>query len=314
MTGRGWSRRAGAGSGSTRPFAVSHGPGPRGGRRSRRVRAAWPARRLAVVLLAVAGVGTLLYPSAATWVSARSQAGAVTGWAERVEATPAPVLERLLDRARRYNAGLGPVPLHDPYGEDPGSVSPEDLAAYEDTLAPAGDDVIAVLRIPSIDVDLPIRHGTGTASLRAGVGHLYGTSLPVGGDDTHAVLTAHSGQVGATLFDRLDELSQSDEFQVDVLGESLVYRVDSVRVVLPREMEALARVPGEDHVTLVTCTPTGVNSHRLLVRGHRVPAAEEATGRRTVDGPFGPAGFPWWVLVATAAVVLLPLATRRLAR
>lgn len=137
-------------------------------------------------------------------------------------------------------------------------------------------DSMARIRVPEINVDLPIFHGTSDQTLARGVGHFFGSALPVGGANTHAVLTAHSSLAEATLFDRLPELAVGDTLYIDVYGRTLAYQVDKVTVVLPDQLDDLAVVTGGDHVTLVTCTPYAVNSHRLLVRAVRVPFQESA--------------------------------------
>ena len=142
---------------------------------------------------------------------------------------------------------------------------------YDTLLNPMGDYVMGYIEIPKIDVKLPIYHGVGTSALEKGAGHIEGTSLPIGGPGTHAVLSGHRGLPGRKLFTDLDLIKVKDQFYLKVLNETLAYEVDQILTVLPHETEALNIVPGEDFVTLVTCTPYGVNTHRLLIRGHRVP-------------------------------------------
>lgn len=156
---------------------------------------------------------------------------------------------------------------------------------YEQLLNLEGDSVIGYVEIPSISVSLPIYHYSSAEMLEKGVGHLYGTSLPVGGESTHAVLTGHRGLPGSRLFTDLDKVKIGDTFEIHVLGQTLVYRVDQIQVVLPDEIESLSINPGKDLVTLMTCTPYGVNDHRLLVQGTRteteaaVTKAEATTGQ-----------------------------------
>jgi sortase A len=189
--------------------------------------------------------------------------------------------------------------LRDPYalGADGQQTAVGDgQEAYFKALDLPGTDMMARVRIPAIDVDLPVFHGTDDAILARGIGHLFGSGLPVGGAGTHAVLTGHSGFVQAKLFDDLDDLVEGDTVVVTVLGEDLYYEVDQIATVLPGETERLRQVPGQDHLTLVTCTPTGVNTHRLLVRTVRVDAPTAEQTRTVVDDSGPSAGFPWWAV------------------
>ncbi|WP_146120035.1 class C sortase [Leucobacter massiliensis] len=231
------------------------------------------------VLAMVAGVGVFTYPAAANWYNDRLHASQVHSYVGAVTRLPDAELEAAVQAARDYNALLPNGPLRDPYALDAeGNPIPigEGKDAYEQTLRFEELGMMGELLIPKIGVDLPIFHDTDEKSLDAGVGHLYGSALPVGGKNTHSVLTAHSGIPGATLFTDLNKLRKKDQFQVVVAGETLTYEVDQILRVLPTDLDALRQIPGGDYVTLVTCTPIGVNSHRLLVRGHRIPTPEEA--------------------------------------
>ena len=240
------------------------------------------------VLVLVVGLGVLLYPVVATQVSNFRQQRVAEAYADAVTVLDDGVRDRLLGDAEVYNRGVVGVPSHDPWrdGEDYGA--PE-FKGYVNQLNPerVGDPDAEVSRglmapmsqvvIPKIDVSLPIYHGTGKEALDNGVGHLYGSSLPVGGLSTHSVLTGHTGITRATLFDNLPELERGDAFYLNTLGRKMKYEVDQIRVVLPEDTGDLKLVEGEDLVTLITCTPYGINDHRLLVRGHRVamdPAEE----------------------------------------
>jgi LPXTG-site transpeptidase (sortase) family protein len=172
------------------------------------------------------------------------------------------------------------------------------------------DGVMGVMTIPSIGVNLPIYHTTGLDVLEHGVGHLPGSALPVGGPGTHAVLTAHSGVIGDRLFTDLPKVRLGDLFYLRVLGETLTYEVDDIQTVLPTDLAALGQVPGADYVTLVTCTPLGINSHRLLVRGTRVPTPVDGTAEAAVTAAVAAPGAPWWPYPAPGAALLLVLVTR----
>ncbi|WP_312170758.1 class C sortase [Microbacterium sp.] len=275
--------------------------------RARAGRASWGWSQTIIVLIATIGIGVLVYPTAAAWFSAWSHDTDVDGYVSSVEQIPAHEVTDLLDQAEAYNQNLPTGPLRDPYalGADGQQTAIGDgTDAYFDTLSTDGTEAMARVRIPSIHVDLPIFHGTGEEVLARGVGHLYGSSLPVGGPGTHAVLTGHNGFVQATLFDDIDELVEGDLIIVTTLGEDLYYEVDSTETVLPDETESLRQVPGRDYITLVTCTPTGVNTHRLLVRAERVDAPADDSTVTTIADSTDPAGFPWWALLVLGVPTL----------
>lgn len=230
-------------------------------------RSEWP-RRLVPILMILAGIVVLLYPVGATYYNNYKQAEFAYKYNSQAQQVPPHKRSEAIDRARAYNAKLGETALMDPWSGGDMSTNP----GYQDYLHQLNDqDAMARLRIPNIKVDQAIYHGTTDATLARGVGHLYGTALPVGGDNTHSVLTAHSGMANATMFDRVHELKEGDTLFIDVYGETLAYQVDQIQIVLPSEIDKLVMQPGRDIVTLVTCTPYAVNTHRLLVTGHRVP-------------------------------------------
>lgn len=258
------------------------------------------------MLLALLGGGFCAYPIAAPWIAATIQADVIVQYDQKVTNLDPDQRARLLAEAEYYNAHLPNGPLRDPYVlNDSGEAVSLDQgrADYERQLSVDDGAPMARLRIPAIDVDLPVFHGTDEDVLARGVGHFYGSGLPVGGSGVHSVLTAHSGYVNARLFDDLDQVKIGDEFTITVLGDVLTYRVDQIDTVLPDESELLRQVPGADYVTLVTCTPRYVNSHRLLVRGIRVPTISEpdAADASHIVSPGDP-GFPWWMLIIVAPV------------
>ena len=279
----------------------------------------WGGTQTIVVIVAALGAAVLVYPMAASWFSAWKHDTEVDGYVQTVESVPDRELEALRDAAREYNEVLPSGPLRDPYalGAD-GRQAEVGLGAdaYARLLRVPGVEAMSRVRIPSIDVDLPIFHGTEEGMLSRGVGHLYGSSLPVGGSGTHTVLAGHTGFVQATLFDHIAELREGDLIVLTTLGEDLYYEVDQSIVVLPDETEALRQEAGRDYVTLVTCTPTGVNTHRLLVRAERVDAPAESETRSVLADDTGAAGFPWWALIlvgvpALAAFAVTPRRRRR---
>lgn len=223
----------------------------------------------AAVIVFLFALGLTLYPLIANYYNARHQSEIRTEYLERVEQAEDTALENARALAVAYNEALIPG-IH----EEDAFSSTALLAAAEDydaQLNIAGDGIMGYVEIPKIGVDLPIYHGTDADTLEAGVGHLLGSSLPVGGENTHTILTAHSGMASQKMFSDLDRLEEGDVFYVKVLGETLAYQVDAVYTVLPYDTDRLGIVEGEDYCTLVTCTPFGVNTHRLLVRGTRIP-------------------------------------------
>ncbi|SDR94896.1 class C sortase [Agrococcus carbonis] len=260
-------------------------------RASRRRRGS--ASTLVIALLAMAGSTVLAYPSAAGWFAQLEQSDRVDDYAEVMTALGPEGREQELAEARDYNATLAGGALIDPYGGTPLSDQRAIVAAYERQLDLGPADVMARIRIPSIAVDLPIYHGTDEATLRRGIGHLLGSSLPVGGDGTHSVLTGHRGLPEAVLFSDLDEVEPGDLFEVDVYGEVLTYQVRDVEVIDPGNTDVLLPESGRDLVSLVTCTPLGVNSHRIIVTGERIanPASDDpATAMPEIPGP------AWWAV------------------
>lgn len=217
-----------------------------------------------IVLLIVGGVGILFYPKISMWFNNRLFQIEVNEYDNAIRNVDEETIEYEAERAREYNRNLSRYLVSDPFAA---SVNGDTDATYGSILNING--IIGVIQIPKIDVNLPIYHGTSRDTLQKGIGHFYGTHLPIGGDGTHAVMTGHTGLPNAELFTDLDQLEIGDSFQIQVLDEILYYQVDQVKVVEPENVSDLAVVKGMDYLTLVTCTPYGVNSHRLLVRGVR---------------------------------------------
>ena len=227
-------------------------------------------KRMVPILLAgcifLAGCALLAYPAVSQWWNDRHQSNVVADYASQVEALDDETVEQELRRARAYNRDLTDVvALTDPFKTE-GTV---DTTAYETLLQTTADGVMGYIEIPKIHVLLPIYHGTSTEVLAKGVGHLPETSLPVGGESTHAVLAGHSGMSSARLFTDLPKLAEGDVFYIHVYDRTLTYTVDQIETVTPTDTKDLTIVSGQDYVTLVTCVPVTVNSHRLLVRGTR---------------------------------------------
>ena len=224
--------------------------------------------RIILIVGFCVGLIISLYPLISNIYSRRNQIQVINDYTEDIKEIDTKQIAKELELANAYNRKLNQtIVLTDPF--DPSAIDMAD-DAYYDILNYTEDGVMAYINIPKIDVNLPIYHGTDNEHMLKGVGHLVGTSFPVGGVDTHAVLSAHSGLSTAELFTNLADLKKGDLFYIHVLDDVLAYEVDKINVVKPDETNDLKIVPGQDYVTLVTCTPYGINSHRLLVRGHRV--------------------------------------------
>lgn len=282
--------------------------GPRPARKAGRGRRRWLDRLIAAVLV-LAGAVAMAWPVGVTRIQDRQATAVVTRYLTSVKALPPPVLSQEFRAAQDYNSTLPATALDDPWG---GGQAADDLhARYLATLSSTG--AMARLRIPQIQVDLPVYHDADKASMADGVGHMYGSSLPVGGPGSHAVLAAHTGYAGRTFFDRLPELQPGQLFMIDVAGQTLTYRIDAIVLVAPSQLEAVQRVPGQDLVTLVTChTPPGQTqaTQRLLVRGVRAPDQPTTVTTASTDATVVPVSYPtviqvWmWPRLGGAAAAL----------
>lgn len=258
--------------------------------------------KILLAAIALIGVFIMLYPMTARWFSQANQSADISGYSMEVSAITLAERQAALDAAREYNDTLPSGAAFDPFTQAIAVEGSEQYEAYLNQLEGVPTGVMARVRIPDIGVDLPIYHGTSERTLLQGVGHLYGSSLPVGGDGTHSVLTAHSGLADAVLFTFLKDLETGDTFEVEVYGERLTYQINDIRVVEPHDTESLIPTAGEDLVTLVTCTPIGVNSHRLLVTGERIPTPTDPL--TPVPAEVEIPGFPWWAVFGAGALVL----------
>ena len=211
-------------------------------------------------------LGLLLYPLIGELMSEKYHSDVETTYTATIEDTDDAELTAQRQAAQQYNAMLANATI-----SEGGAFAPP--LTYTEQLTVGG--VMAYVDIPQIGVYLPVQHGTGAETLEKSVGHVVGTSLPVGGSSTHAVLSAHSGMASSKLFSDIDQLAVGDTFYIHVLGDTLAYKVDTINTVLPTDTSLLQIEDGKDYVTLVTCTPFGVNTHRLLVRGHRIPYTPE---------------------------------------
>ena len=240
----------------------------------------WVPHLIRVVGLMI-GAGILFYPTISSRWNKYRDAMLISDYTRTVNNYSEDQYKDVFVAAKAYNDQHLSNYIMDAFDE-----STEDYILthpYDTLLNPMGDYVMGYIEIPKIDLRLPIYHGVGTEALEKGAGHIEGTSLPIGGPGTHAVLSGHRGLPGRKLFTDLDLIKEGDQFYLQVLNETLAYEVDQILTVLPHESKALDIVPGEDLVTLVTCTPYGVNSHRLLIRGHRIPFKEEAKEEQKRD-------------------------------
>ena len=224
---------------------------------------------LLLILILLAGVSLLLYPTVSDYWNSFHQSRAIASYAEQVANIDDAQYEELWDAARDYNQSL----LHRP---NDFILSDEQQEIYKSLLDFGGNGIMGYIEIPMIDVMLPIYHGTEESVLQIAVGHLDWTSLPVGGAGSHCVLSGHRGLPSARLFTDLDKLKVGDVFMLHVLNEILTYEIDQILIVEPQETDPLLIEPGKDLCTMITCTPYGINSHRMLVRGHRIENQEEA--------------------------------------
>ena len=233
-------------------------------------------RWLLAAACGVAALGLLLYPLVGELLSEKYHSDIETAYTAAIEDTDKTELTAQREAAEQYNAMLSGATITE------GGASTPPLA-YAQQLTVGG--VMAYVDIPKINVYLPVQHGTDAETLEKSVGHVVGTSLPVGGGSTHAVLSAHSGMASSKLFSDIDQLAVGDTFYIHVLGEALAYKVDAINTVLPTDTSLLQIADGKDLVTLVTCTPFGINTHRLLVRGHRVPYTPEQEASAAAEKP-----------------------------
>ena len=242
-------------------------------------------KKIISILITLFGVGLACYPWISNWVFQHAADNKVTVYQNTIKNESKERQQEMLKEAHEYNANLsqGQVTLTDPFDEN--QVKENENLQYSSVLNVDGEGMMAYIEIPCINVSLPVFHGTDNVTLENGVGHLEGSSLPVGGESTHAVLTGHTGLNKAKLFTDLTEVKEKDLFFIHVCGETLAYEVCEISVVRPEEISSLLIRDGEDLVTLVTCTPYGVNTHRLFVTGRRTEYTEELHNSAKIKKP-----------------------------
>ena len=256
-----------------------------------------------LVVILLAGIGVMLYPSVSDWWNSMHATRAIANYVEAVDSMSEQAKEEIIEAARQYNKSLANGANF--------NVSDEKYAEYEKILDISGTGIMGYIQIPSINVNLPVYHGTEETVLQIAVGHIAGSSFPVGGKRTHCILSGHRGLPSAVLFTDLDKMKKGDHFLLHVLDDTLCYQVDKITVVEPDDTEALMADQDQDLATLLTCTPYGVNSHRLLVRGRRIPYEEvgdEMVAASAFTGPSLHTNYLLWVIVGlltTGAFILL---------
>lgn len=264
------------------------------------------AGNLVICIIFLAGLSLLLYPFVANQWNNYRQKQLISGYEQVVsekEAAEGIYYDAERKKAEDYNEALLPCVLPDSFAlAESSGVDP----VYMNTLNIAGDEMMGSVEIPKINIKIPIYHTTEEEVLNKGAGHLEGSSLPVGGANTHAVISAHRGLPSASLFTDLDQMKPGDHFLLHVLDETLCYEVDKISVVKPEDTTALAVEDGQDLVTLLTCTPYGVNTERLLVRGHRVPYVEEEVKeeKTVLSGSSLHTNYLLWVFVGLSVTAL----------
>lgn len=252
------------------------------------------ASTLALIVIFFAGLSLLLYPSVSNFVNERNQSHVIADYTQSIGQMDAEKYEQIRAQAREYNEQLY-------WGTG------ELLEQYDSLLDASGSGIMGYVEIPCIDCMLPIYHGTDEDVLQVAIGHLEWTSLPVGGENTHSVISGHRGLPSAELLTHIDKMETGDKFYIHVLGEVLEYRVDNIAVVEPEDTSLLEIEEGEDRMTLVTCTPYGVNSHRLLVQGRRVGTAA-LSGELYVSNEIRPVSLVYVIPVFLSVIALLAVA------
>ena len=251
--------------------------------------------KIIMVLLFLVGMGIFIYPNLSDYVARRNVIQGATSYHQNTSKLSREEKHKLLAAAKAYNEALNSKKVEDPFIPGSGRAIPVNYTEILNT----EDGVMGYVDIPKIKVYLPIRHGSAEETLTKGVGHIEQTHLPVGGKGNLSVITAHTGFTGADMFNRLIEMQIGDIFMIHVLDEITTYEVDDISVIEPEEIEKLLPIKDKDYVTLLTCTPYGINSHRLLVRGHRIPNKAEAI-QTAKEIPF-----PWRLVVMSGVSVVI---------
>lgn len=254
------------------------------------------------VIVLIVGLGIFLYPTISAWYNSFHESRVIEGYNSALGAMKKEDFEKYWEAADKYNDKLAMMSTNF-------NLSDSDMAEYKKLLDPTNTGVMGYIVIPSINLNCPVYHGTDEATLAVGIGHLAGSSLPTGGENTHTVLSGHRGLPSATLFTNLDRLTIGDTFELHIMDRTITYQVDRILTVLPEETDSLAITQGQEYCTLVTCTPYGINTHRLLVRGHKVENGK--TERKYISADAQPVD-PVAVAAVIAAIIIVLLVTRQL--
>ena len=248
---------------------------------------------IVMTVILVVGLGIIAYPTFSDWWNSYHQSRAIEAYVQAVEETDPKTIETMLNAAHKYNESLV---------DDAGrfNMTEQERKDYNALLNLTGNGLMGYVQIPSIGVNLPIYHGVDDTHLQVAIGHIEGSSLPVGGKGTHAAVSGHRGLPSAKLFSDLDKLVEGDIFTFTVLNQKITYEVDQIRIVLPSDLSDLAISKDKDYATLITCTPYGINTHRMLVRGHRV---ENQSDRDTI--PAGAVQIPKYIAIPAVAIPML---------
>ncbi|MBQ8348978.1 MAG: class C sortase [Ruminococcus sp.] len=252
-----------------------------------------------LIIILLVGLSVMLYPIISNWWNERVQSQVISNYNQTVAHMDSDETERLLAEAHDYNEQLAGI--YAPF------INYEQISGYEDILNVSGTGIMGYITIPVIHAEFPIYHGTSEEVLNVAAGHLQGSSIPVGGKNTHAVISAHRGLPSAKLFTDLDKMVVGDTFTITILDEVLTYEVEEILIVKPEEVDKLAIIPNEDYVTLMTCTPYGVNTHRLLLRSHRIETVNDESAVKIKVNPDATQVDPMLVvpIIFTVFVVIL---------
>ena len=251
--------------------------------------------KLLMIVCFLIGMAIFIYPPLSDYIARRNVVSGANTYERNVSSLSTEEKNRLLAEAKNYNDSLSNGKIEDPFVLGSGRA----VSANYNKMLNTGDDIMGYVDIPSLSIYLPIRHGVGEEVISKGAGHIEQTHLPIGGEGNLSVITAHTGFTGADMFNRLVEMQEGDIFMIHVLDQTATYRVDDITVIDPEDIEKLLPVQGKDYTTLLTCTPYGVNSHRLIVRGERIPNIEETvSAARTIP-------FPWRLVVMSGMSIVI---------
>ncbi len=269
------------------------------------------------VLCFLAALGIMLYPAVSSYVNEKYRSEIHTEYEQILQQVDTSEIDRIRELAVAYNTAITPGAMQmESFSQEAMLAASED---YKDQVDPAGTGIMGYVEVPSLNIHLPVYHGTGSDSLERGAGHLMGSSLPVGGESTHSIITGHSGVASQRLFTDLPQMEVGDVFYLHVLNEVLAYQVDQLKTVLPHDTTHLGIEQGQDHCTLITCTPIGINTHRLLVRGTRIPYEEAVVQQEEVQSQPAEQGSNWeeqymlgiWLGLAGTVVIALIACLRK---